>query len=62
MNTWDDVTELIGVQNGLIRIQSDVIDELCRMLLQHISSEELGRMPCWDKMQEAADSMKRMEV
>ena len=62
MNTWDDVTELIGEQNSLIRIQSDVIDELCRMLLQHISSEELGRLPCWDKIQKAADLMKRMEV
>lgn len=62
MNTWNDVTELIGEQNSLIRIQSDVIDELCRILLQHISSEELGRLPCWNKMQEAADLMKRMEV
>lgn len=46
-------------QSDIIRLQTEIIDELAAALLLHISAAELGGMPCWDKMQRAV--MQRAE-
>jgi hypothetical protein len=35
----------VDLQNEIIRIQSNVIDELFRLLSQHIAAEELDNLP-----------------
>lgn len=40
----DSVTELVEGQNEIIRIQSEAIDELFRLLSQHMSAMELDRL------------------
>ncbi len=46
--------EIIEKQNDIIRIQSGVIDELFRLLLQHISAAEADRLPVLQRMNLAA--------
>lgn len=46
--------EIVDKQNTIIRIQSDVIDELFLLLMQHISADEVDRLPCVEKINEAA--------
>ena len=41
-------------QNTVIRIQSEVIDELFILLLQHITAEEADRLPTIKKINAAA--------
>lgn len=41
-------------QNEIIRIQSGVIDDLFRMLLQHISAAEADKLPVLKRMNLAA--------
>ena len=38
--------EIVEQQNAIIRIQSGVIDELFLLLMQHISADEAGSLPC----------------
>lgn len=45
--------ETVEKQNAIIRIQSDVIDELFCLLMQHISVEEVDRLPVIDKINQA---------
>lgn len=47
------VTELVEGQNEIIRIQTKVIDELFALLMQHISADEAGRLPCLEKIDQA---------
>lgn len=47
------IERYVSGQSDLIRIQTEIIDELAAALLLHISAAELGGMPCWDKMQRA---------
>lgn len=37
--------EIVEKQNAIIRIQSDVIDELFLLLMQHVSADEVDRLP-----------------
>lgn len=46
--------EIFESQSEIIRLQSDVIDELFRLLLQHVTAEELDRLPVLKKMNQAA--------
>lgn len=46
--------KIIEQQNAIIRIQSGVIDELFLLLMQHISAEEAGSLPCVDRINLAA--------
>lgn len=46
--------EIFESQSEIIRLQSDVIDELFRLLLQHVTAEELDRLPVLEKMNRAA--------
>lgn len=46
--------ETVEQQNAVIRIQSEVIDELFILLLQHITAEEADRLPAIEKINTAA--------
>lgn len=41
----DDLVGIVDLQNEIIRIQSNVIDELFRLLSQYVTSEELDSLP-----------------
>ena len=43
-----------GQMSAIIQIQSEVIDELFLLLMQHISAEEAGQLPCVGKINLAA--------
>ena len=47
--------EVIEVQERIIQLQSEAITDLCRLLLQHISSEELDALPAVKKINTAAE-------
>ncbi len=49
-----NLAELVERQNGIIRIQSEAIDELFFLLLQHISAEEADNLPVLTKINTAA--------
>lgn len=46
--------KIVEQQNAIIRIQSGVIDELFLLLMQHVSMEEVGTLPCIDRINQAA--------
>lgn len=46
--------KIVEQQNAIIRIQSGVIDELFLLLMQHVSMEEVGNLPCIDRINQAA--------
>ena len=46
--------ELFENQSEIIRLQSEVIDELFRLLSQHLSALELDKLPVLDKIDRAA--------
>ena len=48
-----DILKTVETQNSIIRIQSEVIDELFRLLLQHISAEEADSLPVLQKINTA---------
>lgn len=49
-----DEISILGMQNAIIKMQSDVIYELVSLLAQHITAEEMDRLPCIQKINEAA--------
>jgi len=49
-----NLIEVVETQNTIIQLQSDVIDELFRLLLQHISAEEADALPAIEKINTAA--------
>jgi len=54
----DDIREhiearIIITQSEIIRLQKDAIDELYSLLSQHLAADELGRLPCVEKMDKA---------
>lgn len=49
-----DLLEIVGSQNAVIQIQSGVINELFRLLMQHISAEEAEQLPCVARINQAA--------
>ena len=48
-------TEIIERQNEIIRIQSDSVNELFRLLMEHITVEEADRLPVLKKLNNAAE-------
>lgn len=60
MRTMSNLAELVERQNGIIRIQSEVIDELFVLLLQHISAEEADNLPVVTKINAAAELRKEV--
>lgn len=53
--------EIIEKQNAIIRIQSDVIDELFLLLMQHVTADEVDRLPCVERINEAARIRREIE-
>lgn len=53
--------EIIEKQNGIIRAQSEIIDELYRLLIQHITVEEFCSAPVCGKMKAAADDIRSIQ-
>lgn len=52
--------EIIEKQNEIIRTQSEAIDDLFRMLIQHITVEEADTLPALEKMNHAAKLRKEL--
>lgn len=50
----NDLVEIVDLQNEIIQIQSGVIDELFRLLSQHISAAELDTLPVIAEINHAA--------
>lgn len=53
------IGELIDAQCEIIKIQTDIIDELVEQLAMQLASDELEQLPL-DKMKRAADMNKRI--
>ena len=45
------IAQMIDIQGGVIRLQSQIIDELAAALLQHIDADD---MPCLKEIGQAA--------
>ncbi|MBR0149438.1 MAG: hypothetical protein IJM23_09675 [Lachnospiraceae bacterium] len=45
---------IVETLNAIIRLQSTIIDELFVLLSQHITVDELDKLPVIDKINEAA--------
>lgn len=54
------LTEVVHQQSEIIGIQSGVIDELFSLLAQHITAEELDRLPVIARINEAATIRREM--
>lgn len=50
----DSAVELVESQNEIIRLQSEAIDELFRLLSQHISAMELDKLEVINTIDQAA--------
>ena len=46
--------ELFESQNEIIRLQAEAIDELFRLLVNHVETEELSNLSAVEKVNEAA--------
>ncbi len=53
--------EIIDAQNTIIKIQSDTINELFALLMQHITAEEADKLPVVEKINLAARIRERIE-
>lgn len=47
--------EIIETQNAIIKMQSQVIDDLFIQLAQHVTTEEIENMECIRKINKAAE-------
>ncbi len=50
----EHTAELVYKLNEIIRIQSEAINDLYELLGMHLCTEEMGRLPINDKINEAA--------
>lgn len=53
--------EVIESQNAIIKIQSDAINELFELLMQHISAEEADKLQVVEKINLAAQIREGVE-
>lgn len=53
--------EIIERQNEVIRKESQIIDELFRMLLQHIEVEELCGLQSYADIKDVAAEIKKLD-
>ena len=53
--------EVIESQNAIIKIQSDAINELFELLMQHISAEEADKLQVVEKINRAAQIREGIE-
>jgi len=56
-----DPVQIVEVLNRIIKLQSDVINDLFLLLLQHITAEEADRLPVVKKINEAAELRNDLE-
>ncbi len=56
-----DLVEIVETQNEIIRIQSDIIDELFALLSQHLSTNEIGMLPALGKAERAVKLRKEIK-
>ena len=49
-----NMAEIVDVQNTIIRMQSDIINQIFLVLGQYVSAEELDNMEALEKINEAA--------
>ena len=54
--------ELFENQSEIIRLQSEVIDELYRLLAQHMEADELDHIPAVNKINQAAALRSELEL
>lgn len=57
----DGIMEIIERQNEVIRKESQIIDELFRMLLQHIEVEELCGLQSYADIKDVAAEIKKLD-
>jgi hypothetical protein len=53
--------EIVERQTEIIKIQSDAIDELFILLMQHIGAQEADRLPVIAKINQAAEIRREIE-
>jgi succinate dehydrogenase flavin-adding protein (antitoxin of CptAB toxin-antitoxin module) len=56
-----DSIKVVETQNTIIRLLSDTVDELFRLLMQHISAEEADSMGVIRKINMAAELKAELE-
>lgn len=49
-----DPVEVVAVQAQIIAMQSETINDLFQLLMQHVAVEELDRLPCVERINRAA--------
>lgn len=61
MSKSTNLVQIVEAQDQIIRIQSETITELFRLLAQHISADELDSLPCAGRINEAAALQSQIE-
>lgn len=56
------LTEIVIKQSEIIRIQSEIIDDLFQIVSQHLSAEELESLASVDKIGNVANLIKEVET
>lgn len=57
-----NMAEIVDVQNTIIRMQSDIINQIFLVLGQYVSVEELDNMEVLEKINEAARLRASLDV
>ena len=57
-----NLVKVVEAQTAIIHLQSDVIDELFLLLMQHIGAEEADKLPLLEKINEAAKLRENIKV
>lgn len=57
----DGLVKAVEKQNKIIQIQSEVINELFMLLLQHIAAAEAGKLPLMNQIRHAVELQKEIE-
>lgn len=50
----NNLVEIVDRQNSIIHLQSETINELFQLLAQHLTLEELDKLPCIERINQAA--------
>lgn len=57
-----NLTESFEIQNSIIRMQSQIINDLIIILMQHEAIESIDEMPFVDKINEAAKLKEKIYI
>lgn len=49
-----NLVEIVDRQNSIIQLQSETINDLFQLLAQHLTMEELDKLPCKERINQAA--------